>query len=84
MQPAHILRLIDIAVTDVLNAGISHLGGNNTVAGANRAWVNHTGEADKLCSLINFNLFLTDHIQVAIRQYLVNGNGDGAGKGVIR
>ncbi|MNL52974.1 hypothetical protein D3C87_1761900 [compost metagenome] len=62
MQPAHILRFIDIAVTDVLNTRIRHLSGRHGVAATDGARVNHTGEANELSALIDGDLFFTHNM----------------------
>ncbi|MNT79132.1 hypothetical protein D3C72_2184380 [compost metagenome] len=62
MQPAHILRFVDVAVADVLNARIRHLGGRYGVGATDGARVNHTGEANEFSALIDGDLFFTHNM----------------------
>lgn len=72
MQPAHILRFVNVAIAYVFNARIRHLSRWYGIAAADSAWINHAREANKFGTLINGDLFFTHHMQVAVDQYLVN------------
>ncbi len=76
------MRFIDIAVPDVLNARIRHLGRRNGVGAADGARVNHAREANEFSALVDGDLFFTHNVQVAVNQNLVNRDRQRTAEGV--
>ncbi len=78
-EPAHRLRLIDIAVGLVFDRRIGHLDrGDSIVDDSFRP--HHARETDVLAALRHGQLLFATYHQVAVGQHINHGNGDGAVK----
>lgn len=83
LQPTHVLRLVDIAVADILDTCIGDLGRRHGVLPSDRAQVDYPGEADELGALVDGDLLLAAYPQVTVGQHLDHRGGQGAGEGVV-